>query len=366
MLTCVRSIQFLKLIFKNFKDIKAEIMAFTNNRVGFPTNKYQEDGWFDDSEMTDVCEYAPDQNSPDPGLTDDIMALEQECDRALRRGDEDAADDAVASLQQCQQLMGVVNDVGRDSDEESRYIPYQPPPQCIEQPLRSDDDDIPLELLHRMHTTQAIVVDKSWPSVHSSLAPLPTRNQHRCRTSFPRVSLFRKAKNVEWIKISRKHKIPSYFVLSPSSRIREIKTRNYNNWKERNGKTQSKPKVDRSKINNAIKICTTGEGLEKTKPCHHILQGKPCRFGDKCNFAHTPEELSVKMCAYGDQCKHHKKGTCRYPHTAEELHIATEKARAEMRTQLQTCILCPQPQRPYRRLLPRRHKVLEGTGEGPQ
>ena len=341
-------------------------MAFTNNCVGFPTNKYQEDGWFDDSEMTDACEYAPDQNFPDPGLADDIIALEQEHDKALRRGDDDAADDAAASLQQCQQAMEMVDDLDIDSDEESCYIPYQPPPQCIEQPLRSDDDDIPLELLHSMHTKQAIVVNKSWPSVHASLAPLPTRNQYRCRTSFPRVSLFRKAKNVEWIKISRKHKIPSYFVLSPSSRIREIKTRNYNHWKERNGKTQSKPKVDRSKINNAIKICTTGEGLEKTKPCQHILRGKPCRFGDKCNFAHTPEELSVKMCAYGDQCKHHKKGTCRYPHTAEELHIATEKARAEMRTQLQTCVLCPQPQRPHRRLLPRRRKVSEGTGEGPQ
>ena len=273
-------------------------MAFTNNRVGFQTNKYQKDGWFDDSEMTVAYTYAPDQNHPDPGLADDIIALEQEYDKALRRGDDDAADDAVASLQQCQQVMEMVDDLGCDSDEELHYIPYQAPPQCIGKPTRSEDDDIPLKLVHSMHTRQAIVVDKSLPSLHSSLAPLPTRNQHRCRTSFLRVSALR-GKEVEWIKISRKQRIPNYFVLFPSSRIREIKTRNYNYWKEKNRKTHNhmpKQKVDRSKINNAIKICTTGEGLEKTKPCTWTLDGKKCKYGKNCRFAHTPEELNVKMC----------------------------------------------------------------------
>jgi len=53
----------------------------------------------------------------------------------------------------------------------------------------------------------------------------------------------------------------------------------------------------------------------KTNLCKHP---DTCKFGDKCAFAHSYEELrKTKMCEYGDSCKNDKK--CRFAHNSSEL-----------------------------------------------
>ena len=38
--------------------------------------------------------------------------------------------------------------------------------------------------------------------------------------------------------------------------------------------------------------------------CRSVLDNTPCTYGDKCNFAHTQEEITPQSCGYGDTCVH--------------------------------------------------------------
>ena len=49
-----------------------------------------------------------------------------------------------------------------------------------------------------------------------------------------------------------------------------------------------------------------GQGFEKTAMCKW---GGRCRNKEKCTYAHTAEELTPRMCAFGKEC--HKHG-CRF------------------------------------------------------
>ena len=57
----------------------------------------------------------------------------------------------------------------------------------------------------------------------------------------------------------------------------------------------------------------------KTAMCRSILAGKPCRFGDRCSYAHSKDELKVQKCAFGVRCRtrHSKTNPCRFDHTEE-------------------------------------------------
>ena len=51
-----------------------------------------------------------------------------------------------------------------------------------------------------------------------------------------------------------------------------------------------------------------GQGFEKTAMCKW---GEKCRNKQKCTYAHSEEELKVRMCAFGKECNKHG---CRFPH----------------------------------------------------
>lgn len=57
----------------------------------------------------------------------------------------------------------------------------------------------------------------------------------------------------------------------------------------------------------------------KTQMCRSIQNGIPCKFGSKCSFAHSKEELRVQKCAFGTTCKtkNSKTNPCRYDHSEE-------------------------------------------------
>lgn len=40
-----------------------------------------------------------------------------------------------------------------------------------------------------------------------------------------------------------------------------------------------------------------------TQLCRSVKMNKPCRYGSKCNFAHTREQLSVPSCFFGECCR---------------------------------------------------------------
>lgn len=64
----------------------------------------------------------------------------------------------------------------------------------------------------------------------------------------------------------------------------------------------------------------------KTQMCRSVGSGFPCRFGDKCSFAHNKDELKKQKCAFGTACRtrYSKTNPCRFDHSEE---ITPEAAR---------------------------------------
>jgi len=64
----------------------------------------------------------------------------------------------------------------------------------------------------------------------------------------------------------------------------------------------------------------------KTQMCRSVASGTPCRFGDRCSFAHSQSELKVRKCAFGTACRtrYSKTNPCRFDHSED---ITPEAAR---------------------------------------
>jgi hypothetical protein len=45
---------------------------------------------------------------------------------------------------------------------------------------------------------------------------------------------------------------------------------------------------------------------KRSRVCRSIQSNSACKYGDKCNFAHNFEELSPKICMFGDRCRNVK------------------------------------------------------------
>ena len=62
--------------------------------------------------------------------------------------------------------------------------------------------------------------------------------------------------------------------------------------------------------------------------------GCKCKFGSKCKYAHSAEELVVPMCVFGQHC--HCKRTCSFPHTEEERQKMQNEKRAYVKKQIES------------------------------
>jgi hypothetical protein len=64
----------------------------------------------------------------------------------------------------------------------------------------------------------------------------------------------------------------------------------------------------------------------KTQMCRSTILGTPCKFGNKCSFAHSKEELKTVKCAFGTACRTRcsKTNPCRFDHSEE---VTPEAAR---------------------------------------
>lgn len=60
---------------------------------------------------------------------------------------------------------------------------------------------------------------------------------------------------------------------------------------------------DRKKVNHEekVKAQQRREAAYKTSMCKNI---EGCRYGDKCHYAHSPEELRIRECSFGERCRH--------------------------------------------------------------
>jgi len=85
-----------------------------------------------------------------------------------------------------------------------------------------------------------------------------------------------------------------------------VETKSIINTKKQD-REQSRRTVNGCARSNAFNMLENSqhmkEKLEKTKMCKSVGSGKPCRYGDKCKFAHSTEELKTKECIFGDKCK---------------------------------------------------------------
>ena len=98
---------------------------------------------------------------------------------------------------------------------------------------------------------------------------------------------------------------------------REISARKYNQWR-----TRKYTKIEKK------------QGLEKTKLCRSVTMGCKCKFGSRCNYAHSVEELVVPMCFFGKHC--HCKRTCVFPHTEKERLKMQDEKRVYFKKQLES------------------------------
>lgn len=65
----------------------------------------------------------------------------------------------------------------------------------------------------------------------------------------------------------------------------------------------------------------------KTQMCRSIQSGIVCKFGSKCTYAHSKEELRVQKCAFGTTCKtrYSKTNPCQFDHNDEYTPAPAER-----------------------------------------
>ena len=78
-------------------------------------------------------------------------------------------------------------------------------------------------------------------------------------------------------------------------------------WQKVVKKTKKTKKTDVSPTKSEASTSTTSSASGKSVLCKN---GSDCRFGDKCRYAHTLEELSENPCKYQDKCVHIKIVNC--------------------------------------------------------
>ena len=64
-----------------------------------------------------------------------------------------------------------------------------------------------------------------------------------------------------------------------------------------------KSRADEIKIRDNCDSRSDPDRLKKTKLCWSVLKGTHCPHGDKCQFAHSKDELRTSPCLFGERCR---------------------------------------------------------------
>ena len=341
------------------------------------------DGWGEEP-MTDTAdeslwdEYAVPEDDSDPtvspadgGEGNDLQALECEMEDALCKGDMDRADDVQAAIDDLMTKTAPASKQ-KTADKPRRKKKWVPPPQTA---LVEKGEQGDFKPKNDSWKKPEVVVDRSKPSVASSLKPLPAarrmqgpapRRQFNKRPQkpveekpveekpepvLPEGATLLKRKDDEVLvapkqKPERKKQqgytrvgtgpTTTTFAVDqvPWKQYKQIERRKY--WQEKTkaaaetGDTQAKEVVERSKARESAfeKLeSKSSDGAVKTQPCRAVMTGEKCKFGPRCRFAHKPEELNVRECHFKGQCR--RKTTCKFGHPGD-MEEKTKKARARM------------------------------------
>lgn len=243
----------------------------------------------------------------------DLQALECELDDALSRRDMDRVDDVQDSLCQLYKL----------PQKSQRKTHWKPPPQ-VSMVKKQDEKDF--KPVSKSWILPVVVVDKTNPSVASSLRPQKAK---RCRVDGP-------APRKQFAKSQSTGVATTTFEIkqTPWKQFKSEERRKY--WQQKKqiaSQSRDKKAQELVRRNEARESAfdklenKTTEGSLKTQPCKSIMSGRQCRFGHKCKFAHTPQELTVRQCHFKSQCRHKHK--CKFAHPCDHQQ-KTDAARAEM------------------------------------
>jgi len=334
------------------------------------------DGWGDDP-LTDTADdslwddYAAPEDDSEPiedeatNEGDDLQALECELEDAMCNGDMDRADDVEAAIKQLMSTRTPVNKVHSKPIRKKKWVP---PPQFGEV---KKGVELNFKPVAAMWKKQKVVVNKKLPSVASSLKPKPVarkisgpapRKQFKTTArvatkTIPdaKTNTFELPEGATIIKreeqdlVTPKQKVKTAtekFVKIPAAitttisiqqkpweKFKREERRKF--WEQKtksaaaSGDEEAKQFIERSKAREAafdkLEVRCV-KGSLKTQPCKSIMCGKQCRYGDKCKFAHTPEELTVRECHFKCQCRF--KHRCQFAHpddAAEKTAMARKR-----------------------------------------
>lgn len=280
----------------------------------------------DEHEVTEVPETEDEQHA------EDVRAAEQEVADAVRNGNADAADDAMAAL------AGLTF----TTTPKKRKTKWTPPPQtCL----------VPKGIEGVFKPTTA-----TWKKPRKTRwAPKPDKRNPTPAEAVAKSSKTRNTDDIMRLASLRKGSIVPSQVRNPLtfSSIKKTAAPKPTAWKvgqtpykqdrfnkaqarEKSGTRVSEREMKARERNHArsegFAKAQSGEGARFTRICKSVLDGTPCRHGDRCRFAHRPEQLVARACNWGCHCR--KKSTCNFPHTPEELAAATTKLQAQFAARL--------------------------------
>jgi len=72
------------------------------------------------------------------------------------------------------------------------------------------------------------------------------------------------------------------------------------------GKSSSIPRHDRLGM-MPMTASSAAVGQKCTRVCKSVIDGVDCKYGDKCQFAHSVEQLNVVSCGFGGRCRNVRK-----------------------------------------------------------
>ena len=295
------------------------IMAFNKNMTKY---NVVADGWGDDPMTSDVDDslwddYAlsediiePDVETQSTGTNDDIQALEQEYDDAVRNGDDDSADCAIDALAR----------IVKPTTKPNRRKKWVPPPQC----------SLPKKIGETSFKPTTTTWKKARPGFGPSMRAFPPiQNIQKSDTDddLHRLATIQKGSSINTSQTTKKPVPIAWKVGATPYRTEKF---NRAQKREKSGVHLTKYQIAARDKNHA-----RTRGFERaqqnqmtcTRVCKSVLNRTTCPHGIRCRFAHTRDQLRAQPCHWREHCK--KKDTCKFPHTDEEIAIATAKLRAQ-------------------------------------
>ncbi len=303
-------------------------------------NMMRADGWGDDDDTPqenwdyddglgmDDYEATEAPETEDIQHAEDVHAAEEEVAHAVRNGDADAADDAMAML------AGLTF----TTKPKKRKTKWTPPPQVGLVPKGIEGVFKPTTATWKKprKTRWAHKIDKSSPTPAEAL--VKSTKPTDADDDIMRLASLRRGSRKMPVKIApqRIQQAPAAWKVGATpyrkSRFEAARTREQTGEKISARQQQARDR-NHARSEGFARAASGSQAAVRTRICRSVIDGTVCPHGDKCRFAHTPEQLTCRPCNWGVHCKKKHCG-CHFPHTPEEIDAATARLRANFQKML--------------------------------